>query len=134
MPDGDKKFKAEYDYARGWLANEANLAEDWRPLIKRLHTLTEADGFDLNQASALSDLRKQATWGDRGSIGHKTVTEDQSPSPNARADNQAATRSLQSPNPSDANVWVRSNLGHRLFAVRAPLGLASAVTRGMLWV
>jgi hypothetical protein len=76
MPDWSKKFKAEYDYARAWLANEANFEEDWRPLIKRLNKLTDPEGFDPSQASALTDLRKQATWGDKRTIGHKSVTED----------------------------------------------------------
>lgn len=76
MPDWSKKFKAEYDYARGWLANEGNFAEDWRPLVRRLHQLTDPEGLDPGQASALSDLRRQVKRGDRGTAGHDEVTED----------------------------------------------------------
>ena len=39
MADWSKKFKAEYDYARGWLANADKFDEDWRPLVRRLHKL-----------------------------------------------------------------------------------------------
>ena len=34
----DKKFKAEYSYARGWLFKQDNFAKEWQPLVKRLHT------------------------------------------------------------------------------------------------
>ncbi|MEC4748738.1 M35 family metallo-endopeptidase [Methylomicrobium sp. Wu6] len=76
MPDWNKKFKAEYDYARTWLANESNFDKEWQPLIKRLYKLMSTEGFDAGYDSALSDLRKQVTCGDKGIIGHKTVTED----------------------------------------------------------
>jgi hypothetical protein len=76
MPDWNKTFKAEYDYARGWLANDANFEEDWRPLVRRLHKLMDPVGLDAGQASALTDLRKQITWGDKRGMGHKKVTED----------------------------------------------------------
>ncbi len=76
MPDWSKKFKAEYDYARGWFANAGAFDEDWRPLIKKLHKLMGDDGFDAGEASALSQLRKKVTHGEKAIIGHKTVTED----------------------------------------------------------
>ncbi|MDD2759761.1 MAG: M35 family metallo-endopeptidase [Methylomonas sp.] len=77
MPDWTKKFKAEYDYARGWLANEANFDTEWQPLVKKLYKLMDAEGFDPSYASALSDLRKDVKHGDKTFLGHKTVTEDQ---------------------------------------------------------
>lgn len=76
MPDWTKKFKAEYDYARSWLANDANFDKDWQPLIKQLYKLMDPVGFDPGYASALSDLRKQVKQGDKGLVGHKKVTED----------------------------------------------------------
>lgn len=76
MPDWSKKFKAEYDDIRTRISNADNFAEDWRPLIGRLQKLCDDSGFDAAQASALADLRKAVTWGDKGVIGHKSVTED----------------------------------------------------------
>ncbi len=76
MADWSKKFKAEYDYARSWLANEANFEKDWQSLIKKLYKLMDIEGFDPSNASALSDLRHYVKHGDKGLIGHKTVTED----------------------------------------------------------
>jgi hypothetical protein len=57
MVDWSKTFKAEYDYARGWLKSEQHYAENWRPLVRELRQLMSDDGFDAGRASALSDLR-----------------------------------------------------------------------------
>lgn len=76
MPDWSKKFKAEYDYARGWLRNADNFEEGWRPLVRRLNKLMAADGFDAGQAESLDALRKQVRKGDRKLLGHARVTED----------------------------------------------------------
>jgi hypothetical protein len=76
MPDWTKKFKAEYDYARGWLANEANFEASWQPLIRRLYQLMDATGFDAGRAGALSELRAQLAGGGAGAGGRGVVAED----------------------------------------------------------
>jgi hypothetical protein len=72
MPNWDKKFKPEYDYARGWLDAPLEFAKDWQPLVKRLRNLMGTDGFDAAEAAALVDLRILA----RGQAGGKKTTED----------------------------------------------------------
>ena len=37
MVDWNKTFKAEYDFARAFLANPGNFAKDWQGLVKDLH-------------------------------------------------------------------------------------------------
>lgn len=76
MVDWTKTFKAEYDFGRKFLANEGNFAEDWQPLVRKLHKLMGDEGFDAGRAQALSDLRKKVTQGESTLLGHKTVTED----------------------------------------------------------
>lgn len=76
MIDWDKKFKAEYDYARGWLASEQNFAERWRPLIKSLYKLMSETGLDAARAEALGDLRKRVTHGEGGLLKSKKAHED----------------------------------------------------------
>ena len=77
MPNWDKKFKAEYDDIRTRIRNEANFSEEWRPLVRRLQKLCTDTGFNDAEATALSDLRKAVTWGEKRLIGHKTVGEDE---------------------------------------------------------
>lgn len=72
--DWDKKFKAEYSYARGWLLKQDNFAKDWQPLVKRLHTLMGELGFNAGEAAALTELRDRA---DKGKDGKK-IAEDRS--------------------------------------------------------
>jgi len=69
MPDWTRKFKSEYDYARGWLANAEAFTEDWRPLIRKLHKLMTEEGFDAGEARSLSQLRSK--------VAHGKATEDQ---------------------------------------------------------
>lgn len=76
MPDWSKTFKAEYDFGRESLANEARFAESWRPLVHKLHKLMGDDGFDAGRAQALDDLRKKVRQGESTLLGHKAVTED----------------------------------------------------------
>lgn len=75
MVDWNKKFAAEYSYARGWLGNPQNFSEDWRPLIKRLHKAMTNSGFDVGEASALSDLRKRSLKASSGLLA-KAATPD----------------------------------------------------------
>lgn len=70
----DKKFKAEYTYARGWLFKQDNFAKEWQPLVKRLHTLLGELGFNTGEAAALNELRDRASKGKDG----KKLTEDRS--------------------------------------------------------
>ncbi|WP_271009449.1 M35 family metallo-endopeptidase [Paucibacter sp. B51] len=76
MVDWTKTFKAEYDFGRKFLAKESNFAEDWQPLVRKLHQLMSDEGFDAGRAQALSDLRKKVKQGESTLLGHKTVTED----------------------------------------------------------
>jgi len=55
--DWDRKFKAEYDYARGWLSQSELFEKSWQPLVKQLYKLMSDGGFDPVRAGALSDLR-----------------------------------------------------------------------------
>lgn len=75
MVDWNKKFAAEYQYARGWLANSKNFAEDWQPLIRRLHKAMTDEGFDPGESSALSDLRKRSLKASSGLLA-KAATPD----------------------------------------------------------
>jgi hypothetical protein len=77
MPNWDLKFKPEYDYARGWLANDAAYAEHWRPLVRKLYKLMDETGFDPARAPALKELREMAHQGEKTVLGHKKVGEDQ---------------------------------------------------------
>jgi hypothetical protein len=77
MVDWTKNFRAEYEYLRPFIADERAFAEEWRPLIRRLQKLCTDTGFDPSNASALSDLRKAVTWGERKLLGHKTASEDE---------------------------------------------------------
>jgi hypothetical protein len=77
MVDWNRKFKAEYDYARAWLNNADNFSEEWRPLIKRLRRLMSDEGFESGEARSLSQLRKQVKQGKKKLLLHSTVTEDQ---------------------------------------------------------
>ncbi|HET7930245.1 MAG TPA: M35 family metallo-endopeptidase [Rhodanobacteraceae bacterium] len=61
--DWNKKFKVEYDYARGWLQGERHFATAWQPLVRKLGQLMSLDGFDPARADALSELRKKAGGG-----------------------------------------------------------------------
>lgn len=72
MTDWDKKFKAEYGYARGWLLKQEHFFKDWQPLVKRLHSLMGELGFGAGDAAALAELRDRVTKGSDG----KRVTED----------------------------------------------------------
>jgi hypothetical protein len=76
MVDWTKTFKAEYDYACDYLKNELNFSKEWQPLIKQLHKLMGADGFDSASASALTDLRKKVVQGESKLLGHNKITED----------------------------------------------------------
>jgi hypothetical protein len=76
MVDWSKTFKAEYEYARGWLKSEQPYAENWRPLVRELRELMSDEGFDVGRASALSDLRKKAKQGEGDFAGRKAVTAD----------------------------------------------------------
>ncbi|HZM97084.1 MAG TPA: M35 family metallo-endopeptidase [Vicinamibacterales bacterium] len=76
MPDWNQKFKAEYDYAREWLAKTDAFAEGWRPLVRQLHSLMAADGFDADNAPSLAELRAKVTKG-AGRNGRERVDEDQ---------------------------------------------------------
>jgi hypothetical protein len=78
MPNWNKKFKPEYDYARGWLANEAHFEQTWRSLIGRLYQLMDAVGFDASQASALTDLRARVRQVEQRAGGTGVVAEDRS--------------------------------------------------------
>lgn len=77
MPDWNKKFKAEYDYARSFLQNGAKFDKSWQDLVKRLGELMDPQGFNAGQAAALDDLRKYVKHGEKGLIGYKTATEDE---------------------------------------------------------
>jgi hypothetical protein len=77
MPNWDQKFKAEYDYAREWLKNDAKFAEEWRPLVRDLHKLMSDTGFDPAREVALGKLRTKVKHGEKTLLGHKSVGEDQ---------------------------------------------------------
>ena len=72
----DKKFKAEYEYAKAWLNNLDNFSSDWQPLIKRLHKLMGDSGFEPGEAAALSDLRRMVHKGPGGGLLSKSVPEE----------------------------------------------------------
>lgn len=66
MIDWDKKFKAEYSYARGWLLKQEAFFKDWQPLVKRLTAVMGETGFNAGNAAALDELRDMATKGKDG--------------------------------------------------------------------
>lgn len=76
MVDWSKKFKAEYDYAKGWLQHDLQYAKHWQPLIRQLYKLMSDEGFDPGRAGALSELRKKMKQGEATLLGHKKVTPD----------------------------------------------------------
>ena len=76
MVDWNKTFKAEYDWARQFLANPSHFSKDWQSLVTDLHKLMDAEGFDAGRASALSQLRKKVLQGEGSLLGHKKVSED----------------------------------------------------------
>lgn len=88
----EKKFKPEYDYARGWLSRPEHFAKEWQPLVRRLHKLMADGGFDAGEASALSDLRRQVVKGKGGGLLGKKVGEDRGilEAVNAWSDDKAA--------------------------------------------
>lgn len=77
MTDWTKNFKREYDYARGYLADNAAFDKDWQALAKKLHKMMDPTGFDAGEAEALTQLRKKVTQGASTMFGHKKVGEDQ---------------------------------------------------------
>lgn len=77
MPDWSKTFKAEYDCARGFLADATKFDKSWQKLVGNLHKLMAPVGFDAGQGQALDELRKFAKHGEKGLISYKTVTEDE---------------------------------------------------------
>jgi len=76
MTDWNQKFKAEYDYAKGWLNSLEAYQDEWQPLVKRLRKLMSDEGFDPGYAASLDELRKQARRGKGKLIGHAAVPED----------------------------------------------------------
>jgi hypothetical protein len=61
MVDWNKKFKSEYDAAKGEIAKNGDYDRSWRPLVRKLELLMGADGFDGSKDGALNDLRVQVT-------------------------------------------------------------------------
>jgi hypothetical protein len=74
--DWTRKFKPEYDYARGWIKNEAAFEKDWQPIVKGLAKLMTDTGFDVAEADSLTKLRAKLKLGAPGLPGHNSPTED----------------------------------------------------------
>ncbi len=91
MVDWTKKFKAEYDYSRSWLAKPENFVKEWQPLVKRLHKLMGNEGLAAGEAAALSELRSKVKKTAGGGLLSKKVTEDRGilEAVNAWSDNPA---------------------------------------------
>lgn len=74
MPiDWDSKFKVEYDTVKATLAGTGEFAADWRDLVRSLHQLMGAGGFDAGKENALGQLRLKVSKGPS----QTTVGEDQ---------------------------------------------------------
>jgi len=61
MVDWNRKFRSEYDVAREVLATAEAFEPDWQPLVAQLARLMALDGFDVERAEALDELRRRAT-------------------------------------------------------------------------
>ena len=63
MVDWNLKFRSEYDAARDTLAAVEAFEPGWRGLVEDLARLMGLDGFDIDRADALDELRRRATHG-----------------------------------------------------------------------
>jgi hypothetical protein len=59
MVDWHRKFRKEYDTARGALASGTGFERGWQPVVERLAALMGHDGFDAGREDALSELRRR---------------------------------------------------------------------------
>jgi hypothetical protein len=59
MVDWNRKFRSEYDAARGVLVAGDGFDPAWRPLVEQLAALMAWDGFDVAREDALAQLRRR---------------------------------------------------------------------------
>jgi hypothetical protein len=59
MVDWNRKFRSEYDAARGVLMAGDGFDPAWRPLVEQLAALMAWDGFDVAREEALVQLRRR---------------------------------------------------------------------------
>jgi hypothetical protein len=63
MINWNRKFRSEYDAAREVLAEPAAFDADWQAVVAQMALLMGQDGFDVDRADVLDDLRRRATHG-----------------------------------------------------------------------